>query len=81
MHELDPAFIEFSHRKEFKECAKIMGYSDPLIVQSMYIFKQPKCGGKVDSHQDSTFLYSNPNTTGKKKSEIKKKKKIKYNEI
>ena len=26
----------------------------------MYIFKQPQIGGKVDCHQDSTFLYTEP---------------------
>ena len=26
----------------------------------MYIFKQPKIGGEVACHQDSTFLYNEP---------------------
>jgi phytanoyl-CoA hydroxylase len=26
----------------------------------MYIFKQPRIGGKVTCHQDSTFLYTEP---------------------
>ena len=26
----------------------------------MYIFKQPKIGGEVVCHQDSTFLYTEP---------------------
>jgi hypothetical protein len=30
------------------------------MVQSMYIFKQPRIGGPVDAHQDSTFLYTTP---------------------
>mmetsp|Transcript_12869 Transcript_12869/g.23306 ORF Transcript_12869/g.23306 Transcript_12869/m.23306 type:complete len:184 (-) Transcript_12869:2271-2822(-) len=29
----------------------------------MYIFKQPKIGGAVTSHQDSTFLYTTPRQT------------------
>jgi phytanoyl-CoA hydroxylase len=28
----------------------------------MYIFKQPKIGGEVTCHQDSTFLYTEPQT-------------------
>ena len=28
----------------------------------MYIFKQPKIGGEVVCHQDSTFLYTEPET-------------------
>jgi phytanoyl-CoA hydroxylase len=29
----------------------------------MYIFKQPNIGGEVSCHQDSTFLYTEPNST------------------
>jgi Phytanoyl-CoA dioxygenase (PhyH) len=29
----------------------------PLAVQSMYIFKQPRIGGKVGAHQVSNLLY------------------------
>jgi phytanoyl-CoA hydroxylase len=32
----------------------------PLLIQSMYIFKQPRIGGEVSCHQDSTFLYTDP---------------------
>ena len=31
-------------------------------MQSMYIFKQPNIGGEVVCHQDSTFLYTEPDT-------------------
>ena len=34
--------------------------ADPLLLQSMYIFKQPHIGGEVNCHQDSTFLYTEP---------------------
>ena len=34
--------------------------ADPLLIQSMYIFKQPRIGGEVVCHQDSTFLYTEP---------------------
>jgi len=37
-----------------------LGYARPLPVQSMYIFKQPRIGGEVVPHQDSTFLYTDP---------------------
>ncbi|MCH7637386.1 MAG: phytanoyl-CoA dioxygenase family protein, partial [Proteobacteria bacterium] len=32
----------------------------PVILQSMYIFKPPHIGGEVYCHQDSTFLYTEP---------------------
>jgi phytanoyl-CoA hydroxylase len=31
-----------------------------LLLQSMYIFKQPAIGGEVSCHQDSSFLYTEP---------------------
>jgi phytanoyl-CoA hydroxylase len=34
--------------------------ADPLLLQSMYIFKQPGIGGEVSWHQDSTYLYTEP---------------------
>ena len=33
---------------------------NPVVLQSMIICKQPEIGGAVPSHQDSTFLYTNP---------------------
>ena len=37
-----------------------LGLAQPLLVQSMYIFKQPRIGGEVSWHVDSTYLYSEP---------------------
>ena len=37
-----------------------LGVTHPLLLQSMYIFKQPRIGGEVTWHQDSTFLYTEP---------------------
>jgi Phytanoyl-CoA dioxygenase (PhyH) len=34
-----------------------LAFKRPLPVQSMYICKQPKIGGEVVPHQDSTFLW------------------------
>ena len=34
-----------------------------IILQSMYIFKQPRIGGVVKAHQDSTFIHTAPDTT------------------
>merc|ERR1711976_1003550 len=39
---------------------KSLKFQDPVVVQSMYIFKQPKIGGEVTSHQDATFLWAEP---------------------
>lgn len=60
MHDLDPVFDAFSHGERLQRVADGVGLIDPLVVQSMYIFKQPGIGGEVVCHQDSTFLYTEP---------------------
>ena len=60
MHDLDPVFDEFSHSDELAEVAARIGFEDPAIIQSMYIFKPPHIGGEVVCHQDSTYIYTEP---------------------
>lgn len=60
LHVLDPVFTEFSQASEWSELARSIGSERPALVQSMYIFKQPRIGGEVTCHQDSTFLYTDP---------------------
>ena len=62
MHDLDPLFDRFSRTPELAALASELGVRQPLLIQSMYIFKQPYIGGEVNSHQDSTFLYTEPLT-------------------
>jgi phytanoyl-CoA hydroxylase len=60
LHDLDPVFERFSCSRQVQELAEALGLDQPLLVQSMYIFKQPNIGGEVTCHQDSTFLYTEP---------------------
>lgn len=60
LHDLDPEFDRFSRSPRLKELALALGIQVPLLLQSMYIFKQPNIGGEVTCHQDSTFLYTEP---------------------
>lgn len=60
LHDLDPLFERFSRSDKVKELAKAIGLEHSLLVQSMYIFKQPNIGGEVSCHQDSTFIYTEP---------------------
>ena len=60
MHDLDPAFDAFSRTPELATVAQRIGIEDPVILQSMYIFKPPRIGGEVVCHQDSTFIYTEP---------------------
>ncbi|MET0577426.1 MAG: phytanoyl-CoA dioxygenase family protein [Ilumatobacteraceae bacterium] len=62
MHDLDPVFEAFSYTRALAEVAADIGLHDPLAVQSMYIFQQPRIGGEVGCHQDAPFLYTDPVT-------------------
>ena len=60
LHDLDPVFNRFSRASTIRQLASDLGINNPLLLQSMYIFKQPHIGGEVNCHQDSTFLYTEP---------------------
>ncbi len=60
MHDLDPVFDAFSRTPELAEVVRRIGFDDPKILQSMYIFKPPNIGGEVVCHQDSTYIYTEP---------------------
>lgn len=60
MHDLDPVFERFTYTPALADVASSIGLDDALVLQSMYIFKQPSIGGEVTCHQDATFLYTEP---------------------
>jgi phytanoyl-CoA hydroxylase len=60
LHDLDPVFRRFSRSPQMKQLAAELELTEALIIQSMYIFKHARIGGVVDVHQDSTFLYTEP---------------------
>ncbi len=60
MHDLDPVFSAFSRTPHMAAVAHQIGIVDPLLLQSMYIFKQPRIGGEVNCHTDHTFLRTEP---------------------
>lgn len=62
MHDLDPVFSRFSRDPRFAALVGELGIERPLLLQSMYIFKQPLIGGEVTAHQDHTFLWTDPPT-------------------
>ena len=59
LHDLDPVFDRFSRAPALAELVKALGLQ-ALLLQSMYIFKQPRIGGEVICHQDATFLHTEP---------------------
>lgn len=62
MHDLDPVFDAFSRDARLAAIATDVGLIEPLIYQSMYIFKQPSIGGAVNWHQDASFFQTDPLT-------------------
>jgi phytanoyl-CoA hydroxylase len=60
MHDLDPVFDDFSRTPELAAVASDIGLLEPLLMQSMYIFKQPRIGGEVVCHTDHTYLWTEP---------------------
>jgi phytanoyl-CoA hydroxylase len=62
LHDLDPVFSRISRRPEIADLAKLLGFERPLLLQSMYLFKQPRIGAEVGWHQDATYLHTRPIT-------------------
>lgn len=62
LHDLDPVFERVSRQPGLAALARQLGLEEPLLLQSMYIFKNPGIGGEVGWHQDATFLHTTPIT-------------------
>uniref|UniRef100_A0A8D3DF54 Phytanoyl-CoA dioxygenase domain-containing protein 1 n=1 Tax=Scophthalmus maximus TaxID=52904 RepID=A0A8D3DF54_SCOMX len=60
LHAYEPLYKKATHSPKVQGIAKKLGLLSPVILQSMYIFKQPGIGGEVRPHQDATFLYTEP---------------------
>lgn len=62
LHDRVPEFRAFCRQPVLKEILAQLGYVDPLLWQTMYIFKQPRIGGEVRWHQDASYLATEPAT-------------------
>ncbi|KAM3327610.1 phytanoyl-CoA dioxygenase [Capsicum galapagoense] len=62
LHDKDAVFNKFSSSDKVSGMLRSLGYQRPVVIQSMYIFKQPGIGGEVVPHQDNSFLYTEPAT-------------------
>jgi phytanoyl-CoA hydroxylase len=60
LHDLDPTFARFSRDPALAAVVSDLRVERPLLIQSMYIFKNPFIGGDVACHQDASFLYTEP---------------------
>ncbi|MBI3199405.1 MAG: phytanoyl-CoA dioxygenase family protein [Rhodospirillales bacterium] len=62
LHDLDPVFDRFSRQPRLAALAHALGLARPLLLQSMYLFKQPRIGAEVGWHQDAAYLHTQPST-------------------
>ncbi len=62
LHDIDPIFNSFSRSVQMKKLVNELMLHSHVIIQSMLIFKHARIGGNVDIHQDSTFLYTEPDS-------------------
>lgn len=60
LHDLDPVFARVSRDPAYASLAAALGLEQPRLLQSMYMFKQPRIGGEVGWHQDATYLHTEP---------------------
>lgn len=63
LHSKDPVFAKYSQSAKVAALTRVLGYVDPVLPQSMYIFKQANGGDEVTSHQDACFLHTEPRLT------------------
>lgn len=60
LHCLNPVFHEITTNDRVKDVFRTIGFVEPIVVQSMVIFKNPQVGGAYTAHQDASFLYAEP---------------------
>ena len=60
LHDVDKVFNQFCYQPRIKDLSRKIGFQQPQIVQTMYIFKNPYIGGEVSPHCDNQFLMSDP---------------------
>eukprot|EP00579_Thalassiosira_antarctica_P028802 CAMPEP_0202027164 /NCGR_PEP_ID=MMETSP0905-20130828/60775_1 /ASSEMBLY_ACC=CAM_ASM_000554 /TAXON_ID=420261 /ORGANISM="Thalassiosira antarctica, Strain CCMP982" /LENGTH=379 /DNA_ID=CAMNT_0048590573 /DNA_START=48 /DNA_END=1184 /DNA_ORIENTATION=- len=63
MHTTPGPFQSYTQSPKIATLLRELGWIDPTVPQSMYIFKQALIGGEVTSHQDSSFLNTTPRQT------------------
>lgn len=65
LHMHDPVFHDITFDSRVKQVARDLKFSDPRVLQSMLIFKNPTSSSEardnaVPSHTDATFLFTKP---------------------
>lgn len=63
LHTDHPVFRKYTFDNRIRELCWQLGFQRPAVPQSMYIYKNPGIGGEVTSHQDGSYLYTDPPST------------------
>jgi len=62
LHAFNPLFKQVTFNDNVKSVVKSLGYTRPVVCQSMYIMKQEFSDPDAPGHQDATYLHVEPNT-------------------
>ena len=62
LHDHLPAFGDFCREPRIRQLLDTLDVHDPVLWQTMYIFKQPRIGGVVRWHQDASYLLTRPSS-------------------
>ncbi|XP_063986694.1 phytanoyl-CoA dioxygenase domain-containing protein 1 homolog isoform X2 [Diachasmimorpha longicaudata] len=60
LHWLHPTFKRLTFDERIKEAAFQLNFQEPAVAQSMYIYKNPGLGSQVITHQDASYLHTEP---------------------
>ncbi|KAL0280263.1 UNVERIFIED_CONTAM: hypothetical protein PYX00_001607 [Menopon gallinae] len=60
LHWLHPVFKKYTFCDKIKAVCQKLGMEQPCVAQSMYIYKNPEIGSEVITHQDASYLYTEP---------------------
>ncbi|XP_059059802.1 phytanoyl-CoA dioxygenase domain-containing protein 1 [Achroia grisella] len=60
LHLQHQIFRCYTYSDRVKMVCRQLGLKEPAVVQSMYIYKNPRLGGEVIPHQDATYLHTEP---------------------
>lgn len=60
LHKDHPVFRKYTFDNRIRELCWQLGFQKPAVAQSMYMFKNPGIGDAVSSHQDGSYLYTDP---------------------
>lgn len=62
LHIDHPVFRKYTFDNRIRELCWQLGLQKPAVAQSMYMFKNPGVGDEVASHQDGSYLHTEPSS-------------------